>query len=69
MRTNSYKTVRFELDETEKATMDEAWKIMRKVKEKFLTSKMEVHKEQMDNFMKLLNDVVQGKEISEEDAI
>lgn len=65
MTTNSYKTVQFELDESEKATMNAAWEIMRKVKEKFLVCKMEEHKEQMTEFMKLLGDVMQGKEISE----
>ena len=65
MKISSYKTVRFDLDEEEKAIMNDAWEIMKKVREKFITNGMETHQEQMHDLMKLLSDVVQGKEIKE----
>ena len=65
MKAKTYKTLQFELNETEKETLDKAWVILREVKNGFLINKMEIHKEQMDSFMKLLGEVMQGKEIIE----
>ena len=65
MQTTSYKTVRFTLDDDEMAIMRDSLEIMRKVKNKFLTSDMPAHQKQLEELMKLLSDVVNSKEISE----
>ena len=65
MKAKNIKTVQFKLDETEKEILEKAWKILRTIKNGFLIYKMENHKEEMDKFMKLLNEVIQGNEINE----
>ena len=65
MKATTYKTVCFKLDDDEKAIMQDAVEIMRKVRNKFLTSDMPKHQEQIDELMKLMQDVVLEKEINE----
>lgn len=65
MQTKSYKTVQFILDENERNTIKDALEIMRKVRDKFLTSDMPKHQNQIEEFRKLMWDVLSEKEISE----
>ena len=65
MRATSYKTVQFTLDESEKKIMTDALEIMRKVKNKFLTSDMPTHQKHVEELMSLMNNVISSKEISE----
>lgn len=65
MKATTYKTVQFKLDENERNTMNDALEIMRKVRDKFLTSDMPEHQKQAEEFRKLMWDVLSEKEISE----
>ena len=65
MQAKSYKTVQFTLDENEMKIMTDALEIMRKVKNKFLTSDMPTHQKQVEELMFLMNNVISSKEISE----
>lgn len=65
MKIKSFVTVQFSLDESEKNTMENALEIMRKFREKFLTSGMPEHEKQIAECRDLLWNIVNGKEISE----
>ncbi len=65
MQVTSFRTVTFTLDQNERETMNDALEIMRKVKNKFLTSEMPKHQEQLETLIKLVHDVIDAKEISE----
>lgn len=65
MQTKSYRTVQFTLNDNERQTINDALEIMRKVRDKFLTSDMPEHQKQVEEFRKLMWDVVNEKEISE----
>ena len=65
MQTTSFRTVTFTLDQNERETMNDALEIMRKVKNKFLTSEMPKHQAQAEELMKLAQDIISSKEITE----
>lgn len=65
MKLNSYTTVQITLDESEKETMEQAYEIMRKIKNVFLTSKLPEHQKQLEDALSILADICHGKEISE----
>ena len=65
MQATSYKTVMFQLDENERDAVNNTLDILRKVKNKFLTSDMPAHQKLTEELTKLLQDVVGSKEISE----
>ncbi len=65
MQTKSYMTVQFALDENEKEIMKSALEIMRKFREKFLTSNMPEHDKQLAECLSLLYDIIHEEEISE----